>query len=33
MEGDISFRQHSGGHTVIPNWPYFIKFAEKYFSK
>jgi len=32
-EGDISFRQHSGGHTVIPNWPYFIKFAEKYFSK
>jgi hypothetical protein len=33
MEGDIAFRQHSGGHTVVPNWPYFIKFAEKYFSK
>ena len=23
-EGDIAFRQHAGGHTVIPNWPYFI---------
>ncbi len=33
FEGDIAFRQHSGGHTVVPNWPYFIKFAEKYFSK
>ena len=32
-DGDIAFRQHSGGHTVAPNWPYFIKFAEKYFSK
>lgn len=32
-EGDIAFRQHSGGHTVVPNWPYFIKFAEKYFPK
>ena len=30
--GDIAFRQHEGGHTVIPNWPYFIEFAEKYFS-
>lgn len=33
MDGDIAFRQHSAGHTVVPNWPYFIKFAEKYFSK
>jgi hypothetical protein len=30
--GDIAFRQHAGGHTVIPNWPYFIKFAERYFE-
>lgn len=32
MDGDISFRQHSGGHTPGPNWPTFIAFAERYFS-
>ena len=32
IKGDIAFRQHEGGHTVIPNWPYSIKFAERYFS-
>ncbi len=30
--GDIAFRQHTGGHTVGPNWPAFISFAEKYFE-
>ncbi|MGD9158943.1 MAG: hypothetical protein PVG39_11090 [Desulfobacteraceae bacterium] len=29
---DIAFRQHEGGHTVVPNWPYFIEFADRYFS-
>jgi len=33
LDGDIAFRQHSGGHTASPNWPYFIKYAEKYFNK
>jgi hypothetical protein len=33
MEGEIAFRQHAGGHTLGPNWPLFIKFAERYFSK
>jgi hypothetical protein len=33
MDGNIAFRQHGGGHTVGPNWPYFITYAEKYFSK
>ena len=33
IDGDIAFRQHAGGHTVIPNWPCFIKFAERYFSR
>lgn len=28
--GDIAFRQHSGGHTPAPNWPYFIEFASHY---
>ena len=32
MDGDVSFRQHSGGHTPGPNWPTFITFAERYFS-
>ncbi|MBN2105513.1 acetylxylan esterase [bacterium] len=33
IEGDIAFRQHAGGHTVGPNWPAFIQFAERYFIK
>jgi hypothetical protein len=32
IDGDIAFRQHSGGHTTGPNWPTFIKFAERYFD-
>lgn len=30
-DGEIAWRQHSGGHTTGPNWPMFIEFAEKYF--
>jgi hypothetical protein len=33
VDGDVAFRQHEGGHTNGPNWPYFIKFAERYFSE
>lgn len=33
MNGEISFRQHSGGHTPGPNWSYFLAYAEKYFNK
>ncbi len=33
VDGDVAFRQHEGGHTTGPNWPHFIKFAERYFSK
>ena len=29
-EGEIAFRQHSGGHTTGPNWPYFLQFASRY---
>jgi hypothetical protein len=32
LDGDIAFRQHSGGHTTGPNWPTFIQFAERYFN-
>jgi hypothetical protein len=31
-DGDIAFRQHSGGHTTEPNWPFFIQFAKRYFK-
>jgi hypothetical protein len=30
LDGDLAFRQHSGGHTPAPNWPTFLKFAERY---
>jgi hypothetical protein len=33
MDGDLTFRQHNGGHTPGPNWPAFIAFAERYFGK
>jgi hypothetical protein len=30
IDGDLGFREHSGGHTSAPNWPAFIAFASKY---
>jgi hypothetical protein len=30
IDGDIAFRQHSGGHTTGPNWPTFLTFAGHY---
>lgn len=32
IAGDIGFRQHSGPHTPMPNWPTFLDFAAKYFD-
>ena len=29
-DGEIAFRQHSGGHETGPNWPTFIQFASRY---
>lgn len=31
-DGDLSFRQHSGGHTPGPNWPVFLDLAARYFK-
>lgn len=31
--GDLAFRQHEGGHTVGPNWPYFIEWAKRYLKQ
>lgn len=30
IDGEIAFRQHSGGHTTGPNWPTFLNFASRY---
>jgi len=30
IDGDVAFRQHSGGHTPGPNWPTFLTFAARY---
>ncbi|MGA2168496.1 MAG: hypothetical protein ABSG62_09800 [Terracidiphilus sp.] len=30
IDGDLGFRQHSGGHTPAPNWPTFLEFASHY---
>ena len=30
INGDVAFRQHSGGHTPGPNWPTFLSFASRY---
>ena len=30
MDGEVSFRQHSSGHTDGPNWSYFLDFAGKH---
>jgi hypothetical protein len=30
MDGNLGFRQHSGGHTPAPNWPIFLTFASRY---
>ena len=33
IDGDVAFRQHSGGHTPAPNWPTFIVFASRYLQR
>ncbi|MES2005808.1 MAG: acetylxylan esterase [Bacteroidota bacterium] len=32
IDGEIAFRQHSGGHTPVPNWPTFLQFASRYLA-
>jgi len=32
IDGDVAFRQHSGGHTPGPNWPTFLTFASRYIN-
>jgi hypothetical protein len=30
IDGEVAFRQHSGGHTPAPNWETFLTFASRY---
>jgi hypothetical protein len=30
VDGELAFRQHSGGHTTGPNWPTFLNWAQRY---
>ena len=30
VDGELAFRQHSGGHTTGPNWPTFLNWADRY---
>jgi len=30
IDGDVAFRQHSGGHIPGPNWPTLLTFADRY---
>jgi hypothetical protein len=32
VEGDLGFRQHTGGHTPNPTWPTFLSFADRYLA-
>lgn len=31
-ETDLAYSQHTGGHTNVPNWPNFIKWASRYWQ-
>jgi hypothetical protein len=30
IAGDLAYRQHTEGHTPLPNWPAFLEFAARY---
>ena len=30
VDGEVAFRQHSAGHTDVPNWPTFLDFAARH---
>jgi hypothetical protein len=33
VSGDLGFRLHAGGHTDLPDWPVFLKFADRYLAR
>src|SRR5947207_6773623 len=33
VDGELAWRQHSGGHTTGPNWPTFLDWADRYVKR
>jgi hypothetical protein len=33
VTGELGFRLHAGGHTDMPDWPGFLRFADRYLSR
>jgi hypothetical protein len=32
VSGELGYRLHAGGHTDLPDWPTFLKFADRYLA-
>lgn len=32
LDGETALRRHAGGHTTGPNWPAFLKWADRYLA-
>jgi hypothetical protein len=32
LDGELAWRQHDGGHTDLPNWKYFVPWADKFIN-
>src|SRR3989454_8677798 len=32
LDGQLAWRQHDGGHTDLPNWTYFIRWADTFLT-
>jgi (4-O-methyl)-D-glucuronate---lignin esterase len=32
LDGQLAWRQHDGGHTDGPNWPYFLRWADVFLA-
>jgi hypothetical protein len=30
--GELAWRQHNGGHSVVENWPAFIEWASQFIN-
>ncbi len=33
LEGELAWRQHEGGHTDVPNFKYFISWADRFMGR
>ena len=33
LDGELAWRQHDGGHTDVPNWKYYLQWADGKFTR